>query len=64
MAHIGTTTCPQIITTGSGAQATVPTLCGLTADVDITSGVTYSTCPSGHVHALSASYVTDNVTLD
>lgn len=64
MAHIGTATCPQIIEMGTGAQATIPTLCGLAADVDITNGVTYSTCPSGHVHALSASYVTENVTLD
>lgn len=64
MAHIGTTPCPQIVAMGSGDQATVPTLCGLTAEVESLSDGTYSTCPSGHAHSLSASYVTENVTLD
>lgn len=64
MAHIGTTNCPQITATGSGAQASVTTLCGLTSDVETVNGEPLSTCPEGHVHVLSASYVTENVTLD
>lgn len=64
MARIGTTPCPQIMSTEMVNNAVVTVPCGIIADVEYIDGVPFSTCSEGHTHSLSESYVTEFVTLD
>lgn len=61
MAQIGSVSCPEIVGTGSGESASVPVLCGELADVVEDAGVITSTCPQGHIHALSERFVQEFV---
>lgn len=64
MSRIGSVSCPEIVGTGSGEQASVPVLCGQEAEVTETVGVKQSLCPDGHAHTLSENFVTEFVVLD